>query len=65
MLQALAAPARWEELAAALEEMEGAADWEEAKRSGRVVASRGADEGYDAACDELAGVERELQVGGP
>ena len=51
---------RFSDMQAALDEMEAAADWEEAEASGRVVPAAGVDAEYDAAVAGVATAEEAL-----
>lgn len=62
LLLALIDPTRWADMDSSLQELSDAADWGEAETSGRVVPSKGADEGFDAACEAVQAAEQALQV---
>eukprot|EP00877_Chromochloris_zofingiensis_P003836 jgi/Chrzof1/13453/Cz07g33220.t1 len=61
LLLALIDPTRWADMDSSLQELSDAADWGEAETSGRVVPSKGADEGFDAACEAVQAAEQALQ----
>jgi hypothetical protein len=62
LLAGLVDPSRWRPLNAALEELRGATDWEEAASSGTITPRRGGDAAHDAAEDAVAAAQAALKV---